>query len=223
MITSSEVVKRIAELNRAHPVYGDNSLEGDAGPCRPAGVDDHGAEDTQRQGAWHPPRVLPLERTNADPMIKLSPEKVAFLTKLSPSFGERNVKSERPGQLLSVDTFMVDTFTGLGSSRGGRNPRLPHLRRPERLYAARSDRGCASQRRPAFLCRAPPTNAGRSLRQRPAGPAARSSPLRALLGAERHRAVQSKLGSPHANGFVERFNGMVLEQSRQPACAPSST
>ena len=39
---------------------------------------------------------------------------VAFLEKLNPCFKERHVESERPGQLLSADTFMVGALKGTG-------------------------------------------------------------------------------------------------------------
>ncbi len=59
-------------------------------------------------------RWLALERQNADQVIELAPEQVAFLEKLNPCFKERHVESGRPGQLLSSDTFMVGVLKGIG-------------------------------------------------------------------------------------------------------------
>jgi hypothetical protein len=61
-------------------------------------------------------RWLALERQNAEQVIELSPEQAAFLEKLNPCFRERHVESERPGQLLSADTFMVGTLKGSAGS-----------------------------------------------------------------------------------------------------------
>ena len=59
-------------------------------------------------------RWLALERQNAGHAIELSAEQVAFLEKLNPCFKERHVESERPGQLLSADTFMAGVLKGIG-------------------------------------------------------------------------------------------------------------
>ena len=59
-------------------------------------------------------RWLALERENDDQAIELTPEQAAFLEKLNPCFKERDVESERRGQLLSAETFMVGTLKGIG-------------------------------------------------------------------------------------------------------------
>jgi hypothetical protein len=86
--------------------------------------------------------------------------------------------------------------------------------------------------RPAVLRQAGPASVGRADRQRPRVLRQRAAPLRALPGAQRHRASEDQ--GAHAahplsallcippgiglkpDGFVERFNGTVLEEFFRP-------
>jgi hypothetical protein len=56
-------------------------------------LNDHGLG--KRYDRW-----LALRRANAEQAIALSGERVAFLEKLNPCFGERQVESQAPGGLL---------------------------------------------------------------------------------------------------------------------------
>jgi len=115
MTTPPEVVARIAALALLHPAYGCNRLEAllALGGRRLSAItiqkilNDKGLGT--RQERW-----LALEHKNAEQAIELSPEQAAFLEKLNPCFKERHVGSERLGQLLSADTFMVGTLKGIG-------------------------------------------------------------------------------------------------------------
>jgi transposase InsO family protein len=115
MTTPPEAVARIEALALAHPAYGCNrieallALEG----RRVSAITIQKILNDKGLGTRHE-RWLALERENADQAIELTPEQAAFLEKLNPCFKERHVESERPGQLLSADTFMVGTLKGIG-------------------------------------------------------------------------------------------------------------
>ena len=115
MTTAPEVVARIEELALTHPAYGCNrieallALEG----RRVSAITVQKILNDKGLGTRHE-RWLALERQNAEQAIELSPEQAAFLEKLNPCFRERHVESERPGELLSADTFMVGTLKGIG-------------------------------------------------------------------------------------------------------------
>ena len=115
MTTAPEVVARIEDLALTHPAYGCNrieallALEG----RRVSAITVQKILNDKGLGTRHE-RWLALERQNAEAAIELSPEQAAFLEKLNPCFRERHVESERPGQLLSADTFMVGSLKGIG-------------------------------------------------------------------------------------------------------------
>jgi transposase len=104
--TAAEVVARIGQLALEHPAYGCNrieallALEG----RRVSAITVQKILNDQGLGTRHE-RWLALERQNAERAIELTAEQVAFLEKLNPCFRERHVESERPGELLSADTF----------------------------------------------------------------------------------------------------------------------
>src|SRR3712207_1566878 len=115
MTTAPEVVARIGELALAHPAYGCNkveallALEG----RRVSAITVQKILNDKGLGTRHE-RWLALERRNAERAVELTPEQAAFLERLNPCFRERHVESERPGELLSADTFMVGTLKGIG-------------------------------------------------------------------------------------------------------------
>src|ERR671918_808231 len=115
MTTPPEVVARIAALALKHPAYGCNRLEALLAleGRRVSAITVQKILNDQGLGTRHE-RWLALERATADQVIELSPEQAAFLEKLNPCFKERHLESERPGQLLSADTFMVGTLEGIG-------------------------------------------------------------------------------------------------------------
>jgi hypothetical protein len=106
MSTPAEAAARIVELALAHPAYGCNrieallALEG----RRVSSITVQKILSDKDLGTRHE-RWLALERQNADRAIELSAEQARFLEKINPCFKERHVESERPGQLLSADTF----------------------------------------------------------------------------------------------------------------------
>jgi transposase InsO family protein len=115
MATPLEVVARIEALALEHPAYGCNKIEALLAleGRRVSAITVQKILNDKGLGTRHE-RWLALERQNAEAMIELSAEQARFLEKLNPCFKERHVESERPGQLLSADTFMVGTLKGIG-------------------------------------------------------------------------------------------------------------
>ena len=58
-------------------------------------------------------RMLRLE-AEALKGVELPKEQLAMLEKLNPCFKERHIESQKPGDLVGFDTFLVGTFKGIG-------------------------------------------------------------------------------------------------------------
>jgi transposase InsO family protein len=163
-------------------------------------------------------RWLALERTNADQALELTPEQAAFLEKLNPCFRERHVESGRPGELLSQDTFMVGTLKGIGrvylhavvDAFGSYAFGFLHVsKQPAAAVTVVHNDVLPFYQRLDLPVTTILTDNGRE-----------------FCGTERHPyelylalndiAPRKKVGSPKTNGFVERFNGTVLEEFFQP-------
>lgn len=110
-----ELMERVVALCLAHPTWGVprlvGLLKGEGTPVKAPTVQlilrRYGLDS--RQGRW-----LRLERQAADRMIQLMEEQVAFVVQQNPAFRERHIRSERPGELLNQDTFLVGILPGLG-------------------------------------------------------------------------------------------------------------
>ena len=78
-----------------------------------------------RQDRW-----LALEKANTGKSLEFTAEQAAFLEKLNPCSRERHVESAVPGELLSADTFFVDSLKEWKGvpARGRGHLRLPRLR-----------------------------------------------------------------------------------------------
>ena len=182
-------------------------------------------------------RWLALERQNAEAAIELSPEQAAFLEKLNPCFRERHVESERPGQLLSADTFMVGSLKGIGrvylhavvDTHGSYAFGFLHVsKQPEAAVAVLHNDVLPFYRKLDLPVTAVLTDNGREF----CGTERHPYELYLALNDIEHR--KTKVRSPQTNGFVERFNGTVLEEFFRPVmhqscsrvsrrCRPSST
>jgi transposase InsO family protein len=221
MTTPPEVVARLEELALAHPAYGCNrieallALEG----RRVSAITVQKILNDKGLGTRHE-RWLALERQNAERAIELSPEQVAFLEKLNPCFRERHVESERPGQLLSQDTFMVGTLKGIGrvylhavvDTFGSHAFGFLHVsKQPEAAVAVLHNEVLPFYRELGLEVGAVLTDNGREF----CGTERHPYELYLALNDVEHR--RTRVRSPRTNGFVERFNGTVLEEFFRPA------
>jgi transposase InsO family protein len=220
MTTPPEVVARIEELALLHPAYGCNrieallALEGK----RVSAITVQKILNDEGLGTRHE-RWLALERRNAERAIELSPEQVAFLEKLNPCFRERHVESGRPGELLSADTFMVGTLKGIGrvylhavvDTHGSYAFGFLHVsKQPEAAVAVLHNDVLPFYAGLDLPVAAILTDNGREF----CGTERHPYELYLALNDIEHRTA--RVGTPRTNGFVERFNGTVLEEFFRP-------
>jgi transposase InsO family protein len=221
MTTPPEVVARIGELALAHPAYGCNrieallALEGK----RVSAITIQKILNDKGLGTRHE-RWLALERRNAEEPIELTPEQAAFLERLNPCFRERHVESSRPGELLSADTFMVGTLKGIGrvylhavvDTHGSYAFGFLHVsKQPEAAVAVLHNEVLPFYRGLDLPVGAVLTDNGREF----CGTERHPYELYLALNDIEHR--RTRVGTPRTNGFVERFNGTVLEEFFRPA------
>jgi transposase InsO family protein len=220
MTTPPEVVARIAALALKHPAYGCNRLEALLAleGRRVSAITIQKILNDKGLGTRHE-RWLALEQKNAERAIELSPEQAAFLEKLNPCFKERHVESERPGQLLSADTFMVGTLKGIGrvylhavvDTFGSYAFGFLHVsKQPEAAVAVLHNDVLPFYARLDLPVGALLTDNGREF----CGTERHPYELYLALNDIAHR--KTRVGSPRTNGFVERFNGTVLEEFFRP-------
>ena len=220
MSTAPEVVARIAELALARPAYGCNKLEALLAleGRRVSAITVQKILNDKGLGTRHE-RWLALERQNAEQAIELSVEQVAFLERLNPCFRERHVESERPGQLLSADTFMVGSLKGIGrvylhavvDTHGSYAFGFLHVsKQPEAAVAVLHNDVLPFYDQLGLPVQAVLTDNGREF----CGTERHPYELYLALNDIEHR--KTKVRSPQTNGFVERFNGTVLEEFFRP-------
>ena len=218
----AEVVARIEELALAtHPAYGCNKIEALLAleGRRVSAITVQKLLNDKGLGTRHE-RWLALERQNAEQIIDLSPEQAAFLEKLNPCFRERHVESERPGQLLSADTFIVGSLKGIGrvylhavvNTHGSYAFGFLHVsKQPEAAVAVLHNDVLPFYEKSNLPVDAVLTNNGREF----CGTERHPYELYLALNEIEHR--KTRVRTPRTNGFVERFNGMVLEEFFRPA------
>ncbi len=160
-------------------------------------------------------RWLALERANAETPIEFTAEQVAFLEKLNPCFRERHVESGAPGELLSADTFFVGSLKGVGKvylhavvdTYGSYAFGFLHVsKQPEAAVAVLHNDVLPFYRRLDLPVKAVLTDNGREF----CGTERHPYELYLELNGIEHR--RTKVRSPKTNGFVERFNGTVLDE-----------
>ena len=221
MTTPPEVVARIEALALLHPAYGCNRLEALLAleGRRVSAITIQKILNDKGLGTRHE-RWLALERENAEQAIELTPEQAAFLEKLNPCFKERHVESERPGRAALRRHLHGRHAQGHRPglpARRGRHLRLLRLRlparqskQPEAAVAVLHNDVVPFYARLDLPIGAVLTDNGREF----CGTERHPYELYLALNDIAHR--KTKVGSPRTNGFVERFNGTVLEEFFRP-------
>ena len=160
-------------------------------------------------------RWLALEKANADKVVEITPEQAAFLEKLNPCFRERHVESGAPGELLSADTFFVGNLKGIGKvylhavvdTYGSYAFGFLHIsKQPEAAVAVLHNDVLPFYRNLDLPVSAILTDNGREF----CGTERHPYELYLDLNGIEHRRTRVK--TPKTNGFVERFNGTVLDE-----------
>lgn len=214
--TPPETVARIKELALEHPAYGCNRLEAllSLEGRRVSAVTIQRILNDQGLGSRYD-RWLALESASSDQALELTGEQVAFLERLNPCFRERHVESAAPGELLSADTFYVGTLKGVGKvylhavvdTYGSYAFGFLHVsKQPEAAVAVLHNEVLPFYRRLKLSVKAILTDNGREF----CGSERHPYELYLELSGIEHR--RTKVRTPKTNGFVERFNGTVLDE-----------
>jgi transposase InsO family protein len=221
MTPPPEVVDRLLALALEHPAYGCNRLEALLAleGRRVSAITIQKILNAKGLGSREQ-RWLALEAKTATEPTELSPEQIAFLEKLNPCFRERHVESGAPGELLSADTFMVGALKGIGrvylhavvDTYGSYGFGFLHVsKQPEAAVAVLHNDVLPFYQELDLPVRAVLTDNGREF----CGTERHPYELYLALNEIEHRTA--KVGSPRTNGFVERFNGTVLQEFFRPA------
>jgi transposase InsO family protein len=214
--TAPEVVARIRALALEHPAYGCNrieamlSLEG----TRVSAITIQKLLNENGLGT-RIDRWLALEEANAGRAIDITAEQATFLEKLNPCFRERHVESTAPGELLSADTFFVGSLKGVGKvylhavvdTYGSYAFGFLHVsKQPEAAVAVLHNDVLPFYANLGLPVKAVLTDNGREF----CGTEKHPYELYLDLNGIEHR--RTKVRTPKTNGFVERFNGTVLDE-----------
>ena len=214
--TPEPVVERIKALVLEHPAYGCNrheatlALEG----VRVSAITIQKILNDSGLGT-RIDRWLALETANAGKAIEITPEQAAFLEKLNPCFRERRVESSAPGELLSADTFFVGSLKGVGKvylhavvdTYGSYAFGFLHVsKQPEAAVAVLHNDVLPFYRNLDLPVGAILTDNGREF----CGTERHPYELYLDLNGIEHR--RTRVRTPRTNGFVERFNGTVLDE-----------
>jgi transposase InsO family protein len=220
MTTPPEVVDRLLALALEHPAYGCNRLEALLAleGRRVSAITIQKILNAKGLGSREQ-RWLALEAKTATEPTELSPEQIAFLEKLNPCFRERHVESGAPGELLSADTFMVGALKGIGrvylhavvDTYGSYGFGFLHVsKQPAAAVAVLHNDVLPFYRELDLPVGAVLTDNGREF----CGTGRHPYELYLALNEIEHRTT--RVGSPRTNGFVERFNGTVLQEFFRP-------
>lgn len=216
MTTPEGVVAQILEMSLAHPAWGCVRL---SNQLKLAGVSVSSPTIQNiliKNGmASKYDRWLKLEEKRVGEPIELTGEQVAFIEKQNPAFRERHVESSRPGELLCQDTFYVGRLKGVGrvymhvvvdTFSSYAFGFLHTSKRPEAAVAVLHNDVLPFYGQKELAITAVLTDNGREF----CGTEAHPYELYLELNEIEHR--KTRVRTPRTNGFVERFNGTVLDE-----------
>jgi transposase InsO family protein len=216
LTTPEPVVERIKALALAHPANGCNrheatlALEGVQVSAITVQKILNGQGLGTRVDRW-----LALETANARKAVEITPEQIAFLEKLNPCFRERHVESSGPGEVLSADTFLVGSLKCAGKvylhavvdTFGSYAFGFLHVsQEPDAAVAVLHDDVLPFYRNLDLPVGAILTDNGREFC------GAERHPYGLYLGLNGIEHRRTRIRTPRTNGFVERFNGTVLDE-----------
>lgn len=216
MTTPDNVVERILEMSLEHPAWGCVRL---SNQLKLVGISVSSPTIQNiliKNGmASKYDRWLKLEEKRAGEPIELTSEQVAFLEKQNPAFRERHVESSRPGELLCQDTFYVGRLKGVGrvylhvvvdTFSSYAFGFLHTTKLPEAAVAVLHNDTLPFYEERKIPVSAILTDNGREFCGTP------SHPYEMYLELNEIEHRRTKVRSPQTNGFVERFNGTVLDE-----------
>jgi transposase InsO family protein len=216
LTTPVEYVERILALSLEHPTWGCNklsdylALEG----IRISFPTIQNILNKNGQGTRYE-RLLKLEEKGLQEGMELTPAQVAWIEKNNPCFRERHIESNRPGEVLSQDTFYVGVLKGVGrvylhavvDTYGSYAFGFLHTtKQPEAAVAVVHNDVLPFYREKELPVEAVITDNGREF----CGKDSHPYELYLELNDIEHRRTQVR--RPQTNGFVERFNRTVLDE-----------
>ena len=160
-------------------------------------------------------RYMRLEEKHLKEGIPLSQEQIQKIEKFNPCFAERHVESSRPGELLSQDTKLIGTISGIGriylhavvDTYGSFAFGFLHTsKQPEAAVAVLYNDALPAYKEWGLSVEAILTDNGREY----CGTNAHPYELFLQRSDIEHRTT--KVRTPRTNGFVERFNRTVKEE-----------
>jgi transposase InsO family protein len=216
MTTPKEVQEKILALSLAHPAWGCNRIS-DQLKLEGTSVSAPTVQNVlNRSGIGSRyERWLKLDERTAQREIELSAEQVAFIEKHNPCFKERHVESSCPGELLNQDTFfvghlkevgkvylhaVVDTYSSFACGF------LHVSKQPEAAVAVLHNEALPFYSQRGLKVENVLIDNGREF----CGGEGHPYQIYLALNEIGHRTTKVK--HPQTNGFVERFNRMVLDE-----------
>jgi transposase InsO family protein len=214
--TPPEVEQRILSVSLEHPAWGCNRL---SDTLKLEGINISAITiqkilNRNEMGSRYD-RWLKLEEQHSQKAIELTGEQVAFIEKQNPAFRERHVESNAPGELLCQDTFFVGHLKGVGkvylhsvvdaycSYAFGF---LHTSKQAEAAAAVLHNDALPFYQAKGLAVKAVLTDNGREF----CGKDDHPFELYLELNDIEHRHTQVR--RPQTNGFVERFQGTVLDE-----------
>ena len=214
--TSPEVVERLLELSRSEPGWGCQKL---SAKLRQIGISLSAVtvqDILAKKGlGTRSERLYALEKRHLEEQVELTAQQTRLLEKHNPCFRERHIESSRSGELLSADTSQVGRLEGIGrvvlhalvDTYGSYAFGLVHsTKQPEASAFVLHEQAMPFYAEHGLTVEALLTDNGREF----CGTDAHPYELYLALNDIEHR--RTKVRSPKTNGFVERFNGTVLDE-----------
>ena len=160
-------------------------------------------------------RVMRLEERHIKEGIVLNEDQVRLIEKMNPVFSERHVESSKPGELLSQDTKLIGTLSGIGrvylhcvvDTYGSFGFGILHTsKQPEAAVSVLYNDVLPTYKEWGIAVETILTDNGREF----CGTDAHPFELFLQLNDLEHRTTRVR--RPQSNGFVERFNRTVKEE-----------
>ena len=214
--TPEEVVRQVLEFSLRHPTWGCTKVS-DGLKREGVSVSSPTVQKIliRNEMASRYERLLKLEERHFKEGLELTPEQIALIEKNNPCFAERHVESSTPGELLSQDTKLIGTLSGIGrvylhavvDTFGSYGFGFLHINKiPEAAMAVLHNDVLPKYQEWNLPVQAILTDNGREY----CGTDAHPYELYLRLNDIEHRTTKVK--SPQTNGFAERFMKTVKEE-----------
>lgn len=219
--TSKEVEDKILELSFQHPGWGCVKLS-DKLKLQQIAVSSPTVQKIliKHRMASKYDRIMRLEERHLKEGMPLTEEQIRLVERMNPVFAERHVESSRPGELLSQDSKLVGTLSGIGriylhcvvDTYGSYGFGILHTsKQPEAAVSVLYNDVIPAYKEWGIPLETILTDNGREFCGTDAHPYELFLRLNDLV----HRTTRVR--RPQSNGFVERFNRTVKEEFIQVA------